>query len=61
MTSEHKSTASVLNEKENTALQYLAGYVLFNLHKRIPKSKTWMTNSKQQVLAVLQAGKQINN
>jgi Fe-S-cluster containining protein len=61
MTSEHKSTASVLNEKEKAALQYLGGYVLFNLHKRIRKSKTWMTNSKQQVLAVLQAGKQIND
>ena len=55
--SEHKSTVNMLNEKEKAALQYLGGYVLCTLHKRIRKSKDWMTNSKQQVLAVLQAGK----
>ncbi len=51
----------MLNEKKKAALQYLGGYILFNLHKRIRKSKTWMTNFKQQVLVVLQAGKQIND
>ncbi|XP_028413674.1 uncharacterized protein LOC114536530 [Dendronephthya gigantea] len=61
VTSEHKSTQAstgILNEKEKSPLQYLGGYVLFTLHKRIRNSKAWMTNSKQQVLALLQAGKQ---
>ena len=61
VTSESKCTPSILNEKEKAALQYLGGYVLFTLHKRIRKSTAWMTNSKQQILAVLQAGKQSNN
>ena len=61
VTSEHKSTVNMLNEKEKAALQYLGGYVLCTLHKRIRKSKDWMTNFKQQVLAVLQAGKQSND
>ena len=61
MASENKSTASMLNEKEKASLQYLGGYVLFTLHKRIRKSKAWMTSSKQQVLAILQAGRQSNN
>ena len=61
VTSGHKSTVNMLNEKEKAALQYLGGYVLCTLHKRIRKSKDWMTNSKQQVLAVLQAGKQSND
>ena len=61
MASENQSTASMLNEKEKASLQYLGGYVLFTRHKRIRKSKAWITSSKQQVLAILQPGRQSNN
>ena len=47
-----------LTKNEIAALQYLGGYVLFALNKRIKKSKKWNTSSQQQVLSMLQAGKQ---
>ena len=47
-----------LTKNEIAALQYLGGYVLFALNKRIRKSKKWNTSSQQEVLSMLQAGKQ---
>ena len=58
MPAEERVTARDLTEKEKAALQYLGGYVLFALNKRIRQSKKWQTKSSQQVLSVLQAGKQ---
>ena len=47
-----------MTEKEKAALQYLGGYVLFALNKRIQQSKKWKTASKEQLLSILQGGKQ---
>jgi ADP-glucose pyrophosphorylase len=47
-----------LTEKEKAALQHLGGYVLFALNKHIQQSKKWKTASREQLLSILQAGKQ---
>lgn len=51
-------TKKDLTEKEKAALQYLGGYVLFALNKCIQQSKKRKTASREQLLSILQAGKQ---
>ncbi len=53
-----KAACTSLTTKEKSALQYLGGYVLFSLNKRLRKSKKWRTASSQQAIALVQAGKQ---
>ena len=57
-TAKATDVAKDLTKNEIAALQYLGGYVLFALNKRIRKSKKWNTLSQQQALSMLQAGKQ---
>ncbi len=45
-----------LSDNEKAALQYLGGYVLSNLNKKIYKSKHHKSNVGQQHLSILQAG-----
>jgi p-aminobenzoyl-glutamate transporter AbgT len=40
-------TTKDLTEKEKAALQYLGGYVLLALNKRIQQSKKWKTASRE--------------
>eukprot|EP00795_Rhopilema_esculentum_P009759 gene9759-18280_t len=46
-----------LSEREKAALQYLGGYVLHNLNKKIYKSKHHKTPLGLQHIAILQAGR----
>ena len=46
-----------LSEKESHALQYLVGYVLANLTKKIKNSVYWNTNESQEALCFLKSCK----
>lgn len=50
----------VLNEKEIAGLQYLGGYVLFNLNKKYRNSKKFKTDFFQQMLAIFECCKEKN-
>ena len=49
----------ILPKKKRQHCSILGGYVLFALNKRIQQSKKWKTAPReQQLLSILQAGKQ---
>ena len=50
------SAVRTLSENETAALQYLGGYILFNLNKKIFKSMLHKTLFEQQHIAILKAG-----
>ena len=46
-----------LSDQEKNALQYLAGYVLHNLHKKISKSRKYHTEVRQQALSFIESAR----
>ena len=52
-----KQDALRLSDKEKAGLQYLGGYVLHNLHKKLMRSKDSELLECQQAMSVLKAGK----
>ena len=46
-----------LSNEELAGLQYLGGYVLQKLHKKIKNSKNFMSDESQQILSILEAGR----
>ena len=55
-TSENNSNIE-LNDKEKDSLQYLGGYVISNLFRKVKNSRHWKTSESQQMMAVLKAAK----
>eukprot|EP00112_Aurelia_sp_Birch-Aquarium-sp1_P008827 Seg1983.6 transcript_id=Seg1983.6/GoldUCD/mRNA.D3Y31 product="hypothetical protein" protein_id=Seg1983.6/GoldUCD/D3Y31 len=60
---EHKTmpNAKSLSDKEKASLQFLGGYVFYNLNRKIFNSKHHKTEIGQQHLSILQAGRADNN
>ena len=53
-----RAVSTSLSMKEKSALQYLGGYVLFSLNKRLRKSAKQKSVPGNQAIALLQGGKQ---
>lgn len=56
-TSCSSSGNDTLNEKQLSGLQYIGGFVLHKLHKKLKNSSKWKTKSSQEALSLLCAGK----
>ena len=50
-----------LSDQEYNALQYLAGYVLHNLHKKISKSQKYNTEVSQQALSFIESARSFDD
>ena len=48
-------TSHSISERELTGLQYLGGYVIHKLHKKIKSSKSWKNEEYQDAIAILEA------
>ena len=47
-----------LSKRERTIIVYLSGYVISNVYRKIRKSKLWESDTSQEKLALLTAGKE---
>lgn len=54
---EDGSPSMVLSGMEIAGLQYLGGYVLYNLHKKLKNSTLWDSQANHQSVAILKAAK----
>ena len=50
-----------LSDHEENALQYLSGYVLHNLYKKITDSKNYNTDASQQALSFIKSARSVTN
>lgn len=48
---------SVLSSMEIAGLQYLVGYVLYNLYRKLKNSSLWDSQTNRQSVAIFQAAK----
>ena len=55
-TSENNSNIEI-SDKEKDSLQYLGGYVISNLFRKVKNLRHWKTSESQQMMAVLKAAK----
>ena len=52
-----ETTIKAIGENEKYAMQYLGGYVIFNLNKKFQKPKSMLKRESQQCIMILQASK----